>query len=237
MQQTHIRINRNINRRGLVGLFIVFILVLGVLVLIMKNYSESFVSFSLWKGSEYNRYAAPDAKPWEEEKLIWGKADGYDMNPRRPPFSGQPKVANMMTYEVNLMDDGKPMGTLVISVLNDFDAIAVWKGEFDLNGKHYKAEQWPDPYTKQPMNVFHGNINPLKIYQDSKGKDRKKLYFITRGYYQLRGTEEKDTRGDIAYVNGWMNKDFSAEGTLSIPRFDKDQELIIKWGPLKGQGK
>ena len=36
----------------------------------------------------------------------------------------------------------------------------------------------------------------------------------------------------VAYVNGWVSKDFSAEGTLSIPHFDKDKDLILKWGPV-----
>ena len=58
MQETRIRVNGNMNRRGLVGLFIVFILVLGLMVLIMMQYKDSDISFTPWKGSEYNRYAA-----------------------------------------------------------------------------------------------------------------------------------------------------------------------------------
>ena len=58
MQETRIRVNGNMNRRGVVGLFIVFVLVLGLMVLIMMQYKDSDSSFTPWKGSEYNRYAA-----------------------------------------------------------------------------------------------------------------------------------------------------------------------------------
>ena len=129
------------------------------------------------------------------------------------------------------------MGTLTASVLSNFDALASWKGEFDIDGRHYAADPRQDTITKKTLNAFSGNIYPLKIYQDSKGKDRKKLYFITRGHYELRGAEKGDVREGAAYINGWVSKDFSAEGTLSIPHFDKDKDLILKWGPVKPQNK
>jgi hypothetical protein len=220
------------NRTGSAVLFLAFILGLGLVVLLIMHYSESDSSLMPWKGSEYDRYAAPDAKPWEEDKLIWGKADGYDMNPRRPPFASQPKIKDRLTYEVKLADGDKPMGTLTAGVLSNFDALASWKGEFEIDGRRYTADMWEDVFTKKSLNAFSGNIYPLKIYQDSKGKDRKKLYFITRGHYELRGAEKGDVREGTAYVNGWVSKDFSAEGTLSIPHFDKDNDLILKWGPV-----
>jgi hypothetical protein len=235
MQETRVRINRNMNRRGNTVLFIVFLLALGGLVLYLVNYFKNADStFTPWKGSEYDRYIAPDVKPWEEDKLFWGGGalEGYDMSAKRPPFSYQPKVANRADYEINLIDEDTKMGKLTVSVLNNFDALAIWNGEFDFNGKHYKVDQWEDPFTKKSMNVFHGNIYPLKIYVDSKGKDRTKLYFITSGYFEMRGTGQKDILSGTAYVNGWMSKDFSAEGTLSIHSFDKDKDLIIKWGPV-----
>ncbi len=238
MHQTRILANGKFNRRGGVGLlFIVFLLVMGFLIWVLVKYAQNAdSSFSPWKQGVYDRYVEPNAKPWEEDKLIWGKADGYDANPRRPPFSGQPVVKNRVSYEVNIMYADRPMGTVAIGILSDFDAIATWKGEFNYNGKHYTVDQWPDPFTKKSMNYFNGNINPLKIYVGVNGKDRKKLYFITRGYYEARSKDPNDTKSGTAYVTGWISKDFSAEGTLSIPQFDKEQDLIIKWGPVAGQG-
>jgi hypothetical protein len=234
MQATQSRVSGRMNRTGSAVLFLAFILGLGLVVLLIMHYSESDSSLMPWKGSEYNRYIAPDVKPWEEDKLIWGGGtlEGYDMSAKRPPFASQPKIENRLTYEVKLADGDKPMGTLTASVLSNFDALSFWKGEFDIDGKHYSADLWTDTMANKTLNSFSGNIYPLKIYQDSKGKDRKKLYFITRGHYELRGAEKGDVREGTAYVNGWVSKDFSAEGTLSIPHFDKDNDLILKWGPV-----
>jgi hypothetical protein len=238
MQKTQSQVRGRMNRTGSVLLFLVFVAALGLLALLIVNYSDTFVSFSPWQGSG-DRYVAPDVKPWEEDNLIWvGRGlDGYDMSAKRPPFASQPKIANRLTYEVKLTDGDKPMGTLTASVLSNFDALASWKGEFEINGKRYAADMWEDKFTKKSVNAFSGNIYPRKIYKDSKGEDKKKLYFITRGHYQLRGAEKDDVREGEAYVNGWVSKDFSAEGTLSIPRFDKDKDLILKWGPVSPQTK
>ena len=159
------------------------------------------------------------------------------MSAKRPPFASQPKIADRLNYEAKLLDGDKPMGTVTVSILSNFDALASWKGEFDIDGMHYAAEPRQDTITKKTLNAFYGNIYPLKIYQDSKGKDAKKLYFITGGYYELRGTEKNNILEGIAYVNGWVSKDFSAEGTLSIHNFDDGKDLILKWGPVKLQNK
>jgi hypothetical protein len=234
MQKMQSQISGRMNRTGSDRLFLAFFAALGVMALVIMHYSGSYESLMPWKGSELNRYVAPDAKPWEEDRLIWGGGplEGYDMSAKRPPFASQPKIANRLTYEVKLADGDKPMGTLTASVLSNFDALASWKGEFEIDGRRYTADLWEDKFTKHSLNAFSGNIYPCKIYKDSKGEDRKKLYFITKGYYQLRGAEKGDVREGTAYINGWVSKDFSAEGTLSIPHFDKDKDLILKWGPV-----
>ncbi len=234
MQKTQSQVSGRMNRTGSVGLFLAFVVALGLVALLIMHYSESNDSLIPWKGSELNRYVAPDVKPWEEDKLIWGGGplEGYDMSAKRPPFASQPKIENRLTYEVKLADGDKPMGTLTASVLSNFDALASWKGQFEIDGRRYTADIWEDKFTKKSLNAFSGNIYPLKIYKDSTGEDRKKLYFITKGHYELRGEEKGDVRGGTAYVNGWVSKDFSAEGTLSIQNFDEDKDLILKWGPV-----
>ena len=237
MNNVRTRANGNMNRPGF-GLLLIFILTLGVAAIIMVMYADSLNPFAAWQGAEKDRYSDPAAKPWEEEGKIWGgMLEGYGMSGRRPPFNSQPKIKDQWRYEVKLSDGGKPMGTLNVGVLSNFDAVSFWKGEFDIGGKHYSADTWTDTMSNKTLNSFSGNIYPLKIYEDKKGKDRSKLYVITMGPYELRGPQKEDILRGAAYVNAWVSKDLAAEGTLSIPRFDQGKDLILKWGPVYPKNK
>jgi hypothetical protein len=232
MNNARIRANGNMNTPGF-GLLLIFILTIGLAAIIIVMYTDSFNPFAAWQGAEKDRYSDPNARPWEEGKMIWGgMLEGYGMSGRRPPFNAQPKIKDEWRYEVKLSDGGKPIGTVKMAVFKNFDAIASWLGEFDIEGKHYSAELWTDTETNKTLNAYSGNIYPLKIYADQKGKDRSKLYVITIGIYELRGLQKEDNRRGIAYINAWVSKDLAAEGTLSIPSFDQGKDLILKWGPV-----
>jgi hypothetical protein len=233
MNESRIHVRGKMNRPGF-GIFLVFILTLGLAAIIMVMYNEEYNPFAAWQGSAKDRYAAPGLQPWEEDRLFWGGGtlEGYGMTGKRGPFANQPQIKGAWRYETTISDGNNPMGTLNVGVLSNFDALAFWKGEFDIGGKHYTADLWTETRMNKTLNSFSGNIYPLKIYQDNKGQDRTKLYFITRGFYELRGQQKEDTRRGVAYVNGWVNKKLAAEGTLSIPQFDNGKDLIIKWGPI-----
>jgi hypothetical protein len=238
MNDIRIRVNGRMNRPGF-GIFLVFILAIGLAAMIMIMYSESYNPFAAWQGTEKDRYSAPDAKPWEEEKMFWGGGplEGYDMSRKRSPFGAQPKITDEWRYEAKLFDGDKSMGTIKMAVFKNLDAIASWLGEFDISGKHYSAELRNDQQMNTMLNAYSGNIYPLKIYQDNKGKDRTKLYVITRGPYELKGPQKEDVRKGVAYISAWVSKDLSAEGMLSIHNFDDGKDLILKWGPVYPQKK
>ncbi len=232
MNDARIRVNGSMNRPGF-GLLLVFVLTIGLAMIIMVMYSGAFNPFAAWEGTEKDRYSDPNVKPWEEGHMIWGgMLEGYGMSGRRGPFRAQPKLKKELCYEVELLNDGKPMGTLNVAVFKNFDAISFWKGEFDFGGWHYSADLWTDEQTNKTLNSFSGNIYPLKIYEDQKGKDRSKLYVIIMGPYELRGLRKENVLRGTASVNAWVSKDYSAEGTLSIPDFAQGKDLILKWGPV-----
>ncbi|MFH1370753.1 MAG: hypothetical protein ABII09_05650 [Planctomycetota bacterium] len=154
------------------------------------------------------------------------------MSGRRPPFRAQPKITGDVQYKVELFDGDRQMGTLSLLLMKNFDAVSSWKGDFDIKGIHYKADTRRDERTNQALNSFSGNIYPLKIYEDEKGRDRSKLYVINTGFYELVGPQEQDVLRGTAYVNAWVSKDLEAEGTLSIPYFSQGGNLILKWGPV-----
>ena len=222
---------KNLNRPGF-ALLLMFILTIGIAAIVMGIYCGSFNPFSAWQGSEKNRYS-DNKKPWEEDHLIWGgPLDGYDMSGRRPPFNAQPKIKDVVRYEAPLFNDGKQMGTVKVSVFKTHDAISSWQGEFDYNGKHYIAKLFNDKFTNKTVNALSGNIYPLKIYKNQDGQDRSRLYVITAGEYFLQGPTKDDVKSGSVYINAWLTKKFSAEGTLAIPSFDNGKDLIAKWGPV-----
>jgi len=232
MKDVRIGVNGVTSRPGFV-LLLVFILTIGLAAIIMVLYTGAGNPFSAWEGTEKDRYCDPNAKPWEEGHLIWGgMLEGYGMSGRRGPFRAQPKIKGDWSYEVKLFDGDRPMGTLNLLVMKNFDATSSWKGEFDIGGKHYTADIWVDAQTDNTLNLFSGNIYPLKIYEDRKGRDRSKLYVITGGPYELRGLQKEEVLGGSAYVNAWVSKDLAAEGTLSVPNFTQGRDLILKWGPV-----
>jgi hypothetical protein len=222
----------NLKRPGF-ALLLMFILTFGIAAIVMVMYLDAFNPFSAWQGSEKTRYS-DNKKPWEEDHLIWGGVlEGYDMSGRRPPFNAQPKIKDVVRYEAPLVNNGKPMGTIKLSVFKTHDAISSWQGEFEFNGKHYSAKLFNDKLTNKTVNALSGNIYPLKIYEDQKGKDRSRLYVITAGSYFLQGPQKEDFFTGSVYINAWLTKKLSAEGTLAIPAFDNGKDLIAKWGPVE----
>jgi hypothetical protein len=220
------------NRPGF-ALLLVFILTIGLAAIIMVLYTGAGNPFSAWEGTEKDRFSDPNARPWEEGHYIWGgMLEGYGMSGRRPPFRAQPKLTREWSYQIQLLDGDRQMGTLNLLVMKNFDATSFWKGEFDIEGKHYTAELWSDERLNRTLNSFSGNIYPLKIFEGPRGRDRSKLYVITAGPYELRGPQPQDTLSGSAYVNAWVSKDLSAQGTLSIPNFIQGRDLILNWGPV-----
>ena len=238
MNNVRTRANGNMNRPGF-GLLLIFVLTIGLAAIIMVMYTDSLNPFAAWQGAEKDRYSDPNAKPWEEEGKIWGgMLEGYGMSGRRPPFNSQPKIKDQWRYEVKLSDGGKPMGTLNVGVLKQFRRRChSGKVSSTLMASITQRTLWTDTMTNKTLNSFSGNIYPLKIYEDKKGKDRSKLYVITRGPYELRGPQKEDILRGTAYVNAWVSKDLAAEGTLSIPGFDQGKDLILKWGPVYPKNK
>jgi hypothetical protein len=55
---------------------------------------------------------------------------------------------------------------------------------------------------------------------------------ITQGIFDLKDLSEEGNLEDFAYITCWIDKDFKAEGKLSIPSFADEEMLIFNWGPM-----
>ena len=67
---------------------------------------------------------------------------------------------------------------------------------------------------------FAGNIDPTKIFKNKDGKNKKPLYFITKGKYTQIKTDKAGkgswTTIKNVYVVGWVEPDFSAKGKMFL---------------------
>ncbi|MHC4644988.1 MAG: hypothetical protein ACYTBJ_05785 [Planctomycetota bacterium] len=222
-------------RSGIVGLFLILVLGIAAMVFLFSMYSGGLNPFAPWQGTAADRYSDANALPWEEAVLfINTRLDGYDMGGRRPPFRGQPKLKDGYGFKAEVYEGMKPRGEVEISITKDGDVKVTWAGEFEIGGKKYKAVVRPKYRDVESRNVFLGNVAPLKLYEDEKGINKRKLYFITVGAYYLEGPTVGDlVRGYDAYVTGWIDKRYKAEGKLWIKPFIDGKAAIWEWGPVE----
>ena len=226
---------RSGSRRGIVGLFLLLVLGIAAMALLFTMYTGGLNPFAPFQGTVKDRYSDPCALPWEEDHLfINPRLDGYDMGGRRPPFRGQPKLGDGMAFEAPVYKGNKLFGQIELTISKDGDARATWSGEFEIDGKQYKAVIRPKNRDGTPArNIFLGNVAPLKIYEDEKGRDRSKLYVITAGSYELEGPTVADLAQGGAWVTGWIDKRYNARGNLSFWPFTDGTKVIMEWGPVK----
>jgi hypothetical protein len=211
---------------GFLLILVLVTLAIGLLVLGVSMISMD--PFSAFNGSGADRYADPNAKPWEEGHLYINEAlDAYKMGGRREPFPVQPKLEGTTYYDANLIMDGEEFGNVNVRISPDGDVAAEWEGKFVLNGVEYEvlSEKTGLSYT----NVFTGNIAPLKVYEDENGKKHyRKLYFISSGQ-AVAGSQDGERIEGAGYVTGWINEDHSCFGRLWIVSFDTESPRICLW--------
>lgn len=223
------------SRCGIILMVVITILVIALCVaglfLTVMLFEDELNPLAVFQGGASNRYSDPNAYPWEEGRLFINKqADDYHMGGRRVPFRPQPKLETKLYYEADVYDEELRLGQVTLTVYNDGDASATWTGDFRIGGRNYKAVT--DRNGLMSKNIFRGNIAPLKIYQDEDGKDRSKLYVITSGFFHLQGLRGAESVSGAAYITAWIDKDYEAQGKLSIVSFFGGGETIFDWGPV-----
>jgi hypothetical protein len=211
---------------GFLLLLVLVSLAIGLLVLGVSMISLD--PFAAFNGSGADRYADPNAKPWDEGHLFINEAlDAYKMGGRRKPFPVQPKIEELTYYDAYLYSDGEPRGTINVRFTPDGDVAAVWEGKFTVNGVEYEVLHGnQDLYD---TSVFRGNIAPLKVYQDLNGeKNYRMLYFISSGS-AVAASQDGDRIEGAGYVNGWINKDHTCFGKLWIVTFGSESPEVYQW--------
>ncbi len=211
---------------GFLLLLVLVSLAIGLLVLGVSMISMD--PFAAFHGSGADRYADPNAMPWDEGQLFINPAlDSYDMGGRRDPFPVQPKFEKTTHYYVDLNEDGQSRGNVSIRISPDGDVAAFWEGKFTLDGVEYAVLN--ERNETNVTSVFKGNIAPLKVYEDENGeKHYRKLYFITSGY-AVAASQDGDRIEGLGYVTGWINRDHTCFGKLWMVSGDSESPEVYEW--------
>jgi hypothetical protein len=197
-------------RRGnaLIGLIVILVLV-GVVYGVQK-YLKSRVP---------DPDTALDLTPWKEWRIR-----EQSKKPVPELLPEQPKITGMLKYEVNVEQPktAAAAGESILWITSEGQVGGTWAGNF---------------YTEKRVNYdvqnasFEGKVCPGKIYQDEKGRDPSKLYFIAKGKFLIHSMSAdakkyKIMSGDI-YVRGWLNHDLSIATEIIITSDEKYFETYV----------
>lgn len=163
---------------------------------------------------------AQSLMPWQEWRIR-----EQSQKPVPPLEDKQPKLMNLLKYDANveLTATKEPRGEVEMEISSDGIVYGVWSGTYYDNKK--------DNYDVQG-GKFTGKVYPGKIYQDDKGQDPTKLYFLAKGEFMIHHMAVKNNTyhvltGDL-YVSGWLNPDFTIASDITITS-DEKYSQVFHW--------
>ena len=146
----------------------------------------------------------PDSRPWREEHRLV-EANGKIKLPKSP----KPTLGDGLTFTMTATRKENDRGLITIW----FDERGLVSGAWSCEYSHEEREYSFDA-------EFAGNIDVKKKYEDEDGRDKSKLYFITKGDYTqiiYNNTTMRETIEEgIIYVTGWLGPDQSLFGLITI---------------------
>lgn len=209
MQRTRIRRLSAENRPGY-ALLVMILLIVVICTLVWLDPTALF------------RQPDPNL-PWNQEyRLVKGDQEVA------APSEEQPQITRTLRFEAPVMKEDARRGKIGIAIGRSGRIEGNWGGEF-----------YPDPNVNHTLMgcTFRGNIDPSNIYEDEQGRDRSKLYFITKGKFIIlstnRGTGKVKKVAGYIYLTGWLDTENNATADVTITQ-DKRSYQRLSW---KAKGK
>jgi len=113
------------------------------------------------------RPSLPQERPWLDEERIVG-----DEGVVKLPAPPKPELDKPLTIMAGVVRNGKRRGTLTLDFGTDGRVFGSWSCSYTYDERKHTFGA-----------DFAGNVDVSKTYVDEKGKDRSKLYFISKGEY------------------------------------------------------
>ncbi len=207
--------------RGSAQIVLLIIVVLAGIIFFSKMY--------LNKKADIDPDTVTDLSVWKEWDLRTKKDDEVlDAPVASKPSAEQAQLKEGASYDFNvtLKDAKDPRAAIAISIDPSGGVWGRWYGQYYIKDK--KGAKINLSISGAP---FSGSICPGKIYEDDYGVDASKLYFIAKGTFLIHRTNfdvgtVKIMAGDV-YVSGWLNKDLSINGEITITSDRKYFETFV----------
>jgi hypothetical protein len=167
--------------------------------------------------------------PWNEAARILHCDQPYEIK----PSPDQPQFTKILRYKTEAEQDGNPRGAINILIYPGGVVRGMWKGEYDMFAAD-SIEQSSDRPDKIHRIItasnFEGKIVPSKLFIENHTQDPTKLYFITKGNFNIIETLPSSDMGyDISgfiYVRGWLDPNYTATGEIIITKNKKSFETF-----------
>ena len=181
-------------------------MLLGLLIAILIIAILYMIDLTAMVGHMYkNRLYAE--RPWFEEQRLLAK-NAFPV--KQTGKGGQTIISNETILAGDVKQKEENRGQLEITIEPNGLAKGHWQCE-------YEYAQSKTSY--KIIAELAGNIDPTNKYEDTKGTNKKLLYFITKGIYKQIKTEAGGTQWpseETIYVVGWIDNDYSAKGKLFL---------------------
>ncbi|MGD0077642.1 MAG: hypothetical protein ABSB91_03335 [Sedimentisphaerales bacterium] len=198
-------------RRGSAGIILIIILVIAAVIFGVQKWGKSKTP---------DPDTAQNLMPWKEWRLR-----EQSPKPVPPPGDKQAQITKTLKYDANveLAETKEPRGEIQMIISPDGAVLGEWSGTY------YNSKK--DNFDVQG-GKFNGKIYPGKIYQDEKGQDPAKLYFLAKGQFLIHHMAADTNKyhvltGDL-YVTGWLNPDFSIASDITITS-DEKYSQVFHW--------
>ena len=195
-------------------LTVVIIVLVAVAILMMLYFLDIRAIF----GPKLNvNSGKPTSRPWLEEDKLAGPDEIIKMP--KPP---KPLINEDFIITGLVKSDESDRGVVKLTFNTVGEVVGNWSCEYSYDNRDYGFDA-----------DFAGNIDVGSTYSDRGGKDKSKLYFITKGQYSQRIYNNTTGRASeeigIIYITGWLEKDYSAAGLITITNSEHSWSATYDW--------
>ncbi|MFA6186260.1 MAG: hypothetical protein WC770_03475 [Phycisphaerae bacterium] len=190
--------DEKINKNGFVMIMVLATFVI-IAILFMMNMPGSFLHI---RGNE--QFDVFAEQPWfEEQRLL--SSDAFPV--KQTGKDGKAVIEKSTILKGSISRKGENRGQIEITITPDGKVVGKNSCQYEYTDSSYRITA-----------EFAGNIDPTKIFKNKDGKNKKPLYFITKGKYEQIKTDKAGkgswTTNKNVYVVGWIEPDYSARGKV-----------------------
>ena len=210
MRSIHSKLKAERSREG----FAILIVLVAVVIMMLLYFIDIRAIFGPKHSMKSDK---PTSRPWLEEDRLVGPDDFIKMP--KPP---KPIIDEDFTVTCFVTSEGSNRGAVRLEFNTLGEVEGSWSCRYLQNDRENSFEA-----------DFAGNIDITKTFSDKDGKDKSKLYFITKGTYTQSRYNTKTARvteeTGIVYTTGWLEANYTAFGLITITDKEHSWSASYDW--------